>query len=87
MSEPRLNLNINTPSMDETLYGSRKMGVPRRREPITLESVIRDIRLKKLAPDVEVELIKLASHYPHGALPSFKKNMSHFILNIQREEK
>jgi len=86
MAESRLDIDMALPRLDKKLYGPKRIGTTRRQEPMTLESVIRDIKLKKLAPDVEVELIKLASKYPHGALPSFKKNMGRFIVNIQRSE-
>jgi hypothetical protein len=84
-----VNLNLGIPKVDDKLYGNKKItgGRPRTREPINLQSVIRDIKARKTSPEVEEALIRKASSYPHGALPMFKKNLGQHILMVQKDGK
>lgn len=79
-----IKIHFELPSVDDKIYGNKKMGRPRSREPVNLQSIIRDIKSRNMAPEVEVELIKRATSWPHGALPVFKRNMGRHIINVQQ---
>lgn len=82
-----VNLKIGVPRIDDKIYSDRKIGKPRTSEPVNLQSVIRDIKARNTAPEVEAELIRKATSYPHGALPLFRRNLGHHIIVAQQSLK
>jgi len=88
------DVKLNVPRENDKVYKDNRIkryeqqrGRGRPNEPINLQTVIRDIKMRMLAPDLEQELIKRASKYPHGALPMFNATMPQMIINAQRSKK